>query len=80
MGTGVLPNRRSDDRIHDFCRENNVFLLDLLPAFSEQKAESLWVHFTDFHPNEIAHRIAAEGIHAFLKRHELLKTLGVEEQ
>ena len=36
--------------------------LDLFPVFSGHDAESLWVHPTDQHPNEVAHRMAAEAI------------------
>ncbi len=36
--------------------------LDLFPVFSGRDAESLWVHPTDQHPNEVAHRMAAEAI------------------
>lgn len=35
-------------------------VLDLLPAFQGEDYQSLWVHPTDQHPNEKAHRIAAE--------------------
>jgi len=73
------PFQEIHDKVCDFCRKNDILLLDLLPAFSEHTAESLWVHPTDYHPNEIAHRIAAEEIHAFLKRRGLLGTLAVEE-
>lgn len=37
-------------------------VLNLFPAFAGQDAESLWVHPTDQHPNERAHRIAAEQL------------------
>jgi len=73
------PFHEIHDKVCAFCLSNDILLLDLLPAFSEHKAESLWVHPTDYHPNEIAHRIAAEEIHAFLKGHGLLETLVVEE-
>jgi lysophospholipase L1-like esterase len=36
--------------------------LNLFPAFAGMDAESLWVHPTDQHPNERAHRIAAEQL------------------
>ncbi len=39
----------------------------------------LWVHETDQHPNEIAHRVAADAVHSFLVTHpELLE--GVRHQ
>jgi hypothetical protein len=74
------PFQEIHDKVRDFCRKYDILLLDLLPAFSEHKAESLWAHPTDYHPNEIAHRIAAEEIHTFLKRHGLLETLVIEER
>jgi hypothetical protein len=73
------PFQEIHDKIRNFCRKEGILLLDLLPAFSKHKAPSLWVHPSDHHPNEIAHRIAAEEIHAFLKRHGLLEALAVEE-
>jgi hypothetical protein len=33
----------------------------------------LWVSETDHHPNELAHRLAAEAIEQFLERTGLLK-------
>lgn len=36
--------------------------VDLLPAFLSRDDRALWVHPTDQHPNEIAHRIAAEAL------------------
>jgi len=69
------PFQEINDKIHGFCQENDVLLLDLLPAFSRHTAESLWVHPTDYHPNEIAHQIAAKEIHSFLQNHGLLEVL-----
>jgi hypothetical protein len=73
------PFQEIQDKIADFCRREDVLLLDLLPAFSRYQAEDLWVHPIDHHPNETAHRIAAEEIYAFLKRHGLLELLPNEE-
>lgn len=55
------------NKIKTFCRKNDILVLDLLPAFSKFRAEDLWAHYTDHHPNEIAHRIAAEELADFLK-------------
>jgi len=55
--------------IQSFCERNRIFYLDLLPAFSRHKAEDLWANPTDHHPNEIAHRIAADEIAAFIENH-----------
>jgi DNA repair photolyase len=44
-------------------------VLDLFPGFRGRSARSLWVHPTDQHPNEWAHRIAAGQLTAFLGQH-----------
>ena len=67
------------DKIADFCSRQDVPLLDLLPVFSEHEAEDLWVHAIDHHPNEIAHRIAADEVFRFLSRERLLDALTVEK-
>ena len=36
--------------------------MDLRVALQGHAAESLWVHPVDHHPNEIAHRLAAEAL------------------
>jgi len=69
------PFREIHDKISSFCIQKNILLLDLLPAFSKHKPEELWVNPTDYHPNELAHKIAAENIYAFLKENNLLKNL-----
>lgn len=48
---------------------NGTQVLDLFPGFRGRSARSLWVHPTDQHPNEWAHRIAAEQLTAFLGKH-----------
>lgn len=39
-----------------------IFFVDLLLDFKNIDAKKLWVHVTDHHPNEIAHKRAAEAI------------------
>lgn len=46
----------------DACIQAGVEHVDLLGVFKGDRAESLWVHPTDQHPNEIAHRRAAQAI------------------
>lgn len=48
------------------CREAGCEFIDLLEVYRGHRAEDLWVHPTDQHPNEIAHRLAAERIAACL--------------
>lgn len=47
-------------KIVDFCRENNIICLDLLPGFRGLKASEFWATKLDFHPNAKAHDIAAK--------------------
>jgi lysophospholipase L1-like esterase len=49
-------------------------VLDLFDAFRGRDARELWVHPADHHPNDEAHRIAAEALLEFLRdpRHALL--------
>ena len=52
--------------VADEAARLGIPVLDLLDAFRGRDARALWVHPTDHHPNEEAHRIAAEAIHGFL--------------
>jgi hypothetical protein len=58
--------RSIHEKIEKFCDGKNILYLDLFPAFSHHKAEDLWANPTDHHPNELAHRIAADEMYAFL--------------
>ena len=58
--------------MRDFARNNNIPVLDLLPAFSRHTDKDLWVNPTDHHPNETAHAIAARELYDFLTRESLL--------
>lgn len=54
-------------KIEAFCRSRGIHHLDLYPAFSSYNAEDLWANPTDHHPNETAHRIAADEIYGFIE-------------
>jgi hypothetical protein len=41
---------------------------DLMSALGRRTAESLWVHPVDRHPNEVAHRLAAESLAPVVRR------------
>jgi len=45
-----------------FCLTAGIAHHDLLSAFLGRRAQELWVHPVDHHPNEIAHRLAAESL------------------
>ncbi len=49
-------------QIADFCRANGIPLVDLLPTLRTRPARALWVYPADRHPNEMAHRLAAESL------------------
>jgi hypothetical protein len=36
--------------------------------------EDLWVHPSDHHPNEVAHRLAGEAIESFIRKRFLTET------
>ena len=49
-----------------------VPLLDLRPIYQDFSGPELWVHESDQHPNELAHRMAAEAVHAQLRDQGIL--------
>lgn len=56
------PFAAADEAIARFCEGAGIPRLDLRAALRGHTAESLWVHPVDHHPNEIAHRLAAEAL------------------
>jgi GDSL-like lipase/acylhydrolase family protein len=58
----AYPFASADEAIARFCEAAGIPRLDLRPALQGHAAESLWVHPVDHHPNEIAHRLAAEAL------------------
>ncbi len=69
------PFHEMHGKISSFCKKEGIALLDLFPVFSRYNAEDLWANPTDQHPNEIAHRIAAQEIYDFLVQNKLLLRL-----
>ncbi|MHC4339593.1 MAG: SGNH/GDSL hydrolase family protein [Planctomycetota bacterium] len=59
--------------IHDdviaHCTQTGMHVLDLLEHFRGCEGPELWVHRVDPHPNEIAHRIAAEAMLEYFEEH-----------
>jgi hypothetical protein len=50
------------DTIRRFCLVAGIAHHDLLPVFEGRPSAHFWVHPVDHHPNEIAHRLAAESL------------------
>jgi hypothetical protein len=59
--------RQVHDRLSTFWMENGVPHLDLLKIYGTHEAGELVVNSLDAHPNEMAHRMAAEAILPFIK-------------
>jgi GDSL-like Lipase/Acylhydrolase family len=59
---GAYPFAPAHDAIARFCLKEGIAHHDLWPVFRGQKSASFWVHPVDRHPNEIAHRMAAEEL------------------
>lgn len=55
--------------VTDKCDENGIEWVDLLAKFAGKEETELWVHPTDQHPNDVGHRLIAEGILEYLEKH-----------
>lgn len=73
---GDYPFQPVHDRVDNFCHENQVPVLDLREVYRDYSGPELWVHPTDQHPNEIAHRLAAEAMAAFILEHRKAFQIG----
>jgi hypothetical protein len=62
------PFAAVNETIGRFCAEARIERVDLLPVLQGRPTETLWVHPVDHHPNEVAHRLAAETLRAVLLR------------
>jgi lysophospholipase L1-like esterase len=56
------PFQDVSETIARFCLSAGIPRHDLLPALQGHRTETLWVHPVDHHPNELAHRLAAESL------------------
>jgi len=59
---GAYPFAPAHQTIARFCLKEGIAHHDLLPLFRGQPSPSFWVHPVDRHPNEKAHRLAAEAL------------------
>mgnify|MGYP002630805702 CR=1 FL=1 len=70
---GDYPFASIHEVVQRHAEQRGIPLLDLREAYSRFHGPELWVHETDQHPNEIAHRVAADAVHGYLVTHpELL--------
>ena len=58
-GYPFTPAHREIER---FCLSAGIAHHDLLAALQGRRTAELWVHPVDHHPNELAHRLAAESL------------------
>ena len=65
---GDDPFADVSDTIARFCLAAGIPRHDLRAAFRGRRTEALWVHAVDMHPNEIAHRLAAESLAPAVRR------------
>jgi hypothetical protein len=63
---GAYPFQDLHQLIGAACRDAGCEFIDLLDVYRGRPPESLWVHPTDQHPNETAHRLAAERLAQYL--------------
>jgi hypothetical protein len=61
------PFRVIHEKIRAELEGLDVTLIDLFPHLKGHRAETLWVHPTDQHPNERVQRIAAEELAVALR-------------
>lgn len=59
---GDYPFAAGHQRVVDRCHELQIPVLDLAPVLKPYLAEGLVVNRFDAHPNELAHRLAAEAM------------------
>ncbi len=50
------------ETIRRFCLASGIAFHDTLPVFLGRRSSDFWVHPIDHHPNELAHRLAAESL------------------
>lgn len=62
------PFTEAEATIGTFLEGAGIPRVDLRPALAARPVESLWVHPVDHHPNELAHRLAAEALTPTVRR------------
>jgi len=62
------PYQKIHDQVAAMIRRHGMPVLDLAPVFQGTPTRTLWVHWSDTHPNAVAHEIAALAIVTWLRR------------
>ena len=65
---GEYPLAGVHAKVRDAAEGAGARFVDLLPVLAGREATSLWVHPTDQHPNDVAHRLVAEALAAVFER------------
>jgi len=65
---GEYPYEGLHHMVAEACASDGLECVDLLPRFLGLVDEDLWVHPTDQHPNDVGHRIIAEGVEEYLRQ------------
>ena len=69
---GGYPFEKIHALVRRTCDGFGIPVLDLLDTYRGDDTAALWVHRIDHHPDEIAHRMAAEAIEKFLLERNLV--------
>lgn len=64
--SAFYPFAKMHQLVREFCAQEGLLCLDLLPALQGQQCRDLWVSPADMHPNERAQTIVAPRIAEFL--------------
>ena len=59
---GRYPFADVHERLRRVCERRGIPCVDLLPSLAGRSSASLWAEPGDWHPNEVAHRLAAEAL------------------
>ncbi len=65
---GPYPFTSAHETIGRFCLGVGIPWFDLLSVYRGHRSPELWVHPVDRHPNEVAHRMAAEALEPVVRR------------
>lgn len=64
---GEYPFKDLHQQISQACQAAGCEFIDLLEVYRGLRSDTLWVHPTDQHPNEMAHRLAAKRLADYLR-------------